>query len=45
MGAGAAEVNLAQEAFEQATARASFIANAKTLQVTQEMVKRLFEIA
>ncbi len=44
MGAGAAEVNLAQEAFEQATARASFIANAKTLQVTQEMVRRLFEI-
>ena len=44
MGAGAAEVDLAQEAFEQASARASFIANAKTLQVTQEMVKQLFEI-
>jgi flagellar basal body rod protein FlgC len=43
-GAVRAEVNLAQEAFEQATARASFIANAKTLHVTQEMVKRLFEI-
>ena len=44
MAAGAAEVNLAQEAFEQASARASFIANAKTLQVTQDMVKQLFEL-
>jgi hypothetical protein len=43
-GAGGGEVNLAQEALEQATARASFMANAKTLQVTQEMVKQLFEL-
>jgi hypothetical protein len=39
-----ADVNLAAEAFEQATARASFLANAKTLQITQDMVKQLFEL-
>ncbi len=39
-----AEVNLAAEAFEQASARASFLANAKTLQITQDMVKQLFEL-
>jgi hypothetical protein len=39
-----AEANLAAEALEQATARASFIANAKTLQITQAMVKQLFEL-
>jgi hypothetical protein len=38
------DVNLAAEAFEQATARASFLANAKTLQITQDMVKQLFEL-
>jgi flagellar hook protein FlgE len=43
-GAETGEVDLAQEAFEQATARASFMANAKVLQVTQDMVKRLFEL-
>jgi flagellar basal body rod protein FlgC len=39
-----AEVDLAAEAFEQASARASFLANAKTLQITQDMVKQLFEL-
>jgi flagellar basal body rod protein FlgC len=46
-GAGTAmepEVDLAAEAFEQASARASFLANAKTLQITQDMVKQLFEL-
>src|SRR3990172_976533 len=38
------DVNLAAEAFEQASARASFLANAKTLQITQDMVKQLFEL-
>ena len=38
------EVDLAQEAFEQATARASFLANAQVFQVSQDMVKRLFEL-
>jgi hypothetical protein len=42
--AAGADVDLAAEAFEQATARASYMANAKTLQITQEMVKRLFEL-
>jgi flagellar basal body rod protein FlgC len=42
--AEAAEVDLVAEAFEQASARASFLANAKTLQITQDMVKRLFEL-
>ena len=32
------------ETLEQATAQASFTANAKTLQVTQAMVKQLFEL-
>jgi flagellar basal body rod protein FlgC len=43
-GGGADEVNLAQEALEQASARTSLMANAKVLQVTQDMVKRLFEL-
>jgi flagellar basal-body rod protein FlgC len=37
-------IDLVAEALEQATARASFMANAKTLEVTQDMVKRLFEL-
>jgi flagellar basal body rod protein FlgC len=43
-GAAGASVDLAAEALEQASARSLFLANAKTLQVTQDMVKRLFEL-
>lgn len=38
------DVDLGAEAQEQAGARTSFLANAKTLEVAQEMVKRLFEL-
>ena len=43
--AGAGNADMAHEALEQADARISFLANAKTLEVAQEMVKRLFELA
>ncbi len=45
MAAGGAEFDLAAEALEQADARLSFTANAKVFQVSQDMVKRLFELA
>jgi hypothetical protein len=40
-----ADVDLGAEALEQAEARTSFMANAKVLEVSQDMVKRLFELA
>jgi hypothetical protein len=41
----AGDADLAAEALEQASARASFMASAATLRITQDMVKRLFEVA
>jgi flagellar basal body rod protein FlgC len=42
--AGGPEIDLAAEAFEQASARASFLASAKALQISQDMVKQLFDL-
>ena len=39
-----AQFDPSAEALEQVDARLSFLANAKTLEITQEMVKRLFEL-
>lgn len=40
----APNVDLMSETLEQVSAEISFMANVKTLQATQEMVKRLFEL-
>ena len=38
-------VDLVDEALEQATAEAAFLANLRTLQTAQDMVKRLYQLA